>query len=343
MDHEDSSSSKRGMPRRQFLELAAAALTAGAAGACAAGPRRGAAASQSTAPEAGARPTDAAAFHASRRFAELPQGRIAYVDRGAGEAAVFLHGAPLNGFQWRGAIDRLAAHRRCVTADFMGLGYSEPRDQQSVVPEAQAAMIAALLDALGIGRVDLIGNDSGGAVAQLFMIRNPGRVRTLLLTNCDVEPDSPPPAVMPVIEAARKGTLTDQLASWLADKAQARAQFGAKVFSRPGELTDETIECYFAPNVASPLRRAQFNAYHAALAPNPLAGVEAELRRCALPARIVWGTGDDIFSQASADYLDRTLPQSRGVRRIPGGKLFFPEEYPDVIAEEARRLWGITG
>ena len=37
------------------------------------------------------------------------------------------------------------------------------------------------------------------AVAQLFVTRYPERVRTMLLTNCDVEPDSPPPAVLPVI------------------------------------------------------------------------------------------------------------------------------------------------
>jgi haloalkane dehalogenase len=34
-----------------------------------------------------------------------------------------------------------------------------------------------------------------------------------------------------------------------------------------------------------------------------------------------------------------TFPRSRGVRRIAGANLFFPEEMPDVIAEEARRLW----
>jgi haloalkane dehalogenase len=33
------------------------------------------------------------------------------------------------------------------------------------------------------------------------------------------------------------------------------------------------------------------------------------------------------------------LPKSRGIRRVPGGKLFFPEEFPDVIADEARALW----
>jgi hypothetical protein len=55
----------------------------------------------------------------------------------------------------------------------------------------------------------------------------------------------------------------------------------------------------------------------------------------------VWGTGDTIFSPASPDYLDQTFPNSRGIRRVAGAKLFFPEELPDIIAEEARRLWEV--
>jgi pimeloyl-ACP methyl ester carboxylesterase len=58
-----------------------------------------------------------------------------------------------------------------------------------------------------------------------------------------------------------------------------------------------------------------------------------------VPLRIVWGAADDVFPLADAEYLDRTFPQSRGIRRVPGAKLFFPEEFPDVIADEARRLW----
>ena len=45
------------------------------------------------------------------------------------------------------------------------------------------------------------------------------------------------------------------------------------------------------------------------------------------------GAGD------AALYLDRTFPRSQGIRRVPGAKLFFPEELPDLIAEEALRLW----
>lgn len=325
------------MGRRQFLELGAASLAVGVISAC-----------RSTAPGAGltapaALPLDAAAYRAERRYAEIAIGKIAYVERGAGDAVVFLHGAPLNGYQWRGAIDRLAAHRRCIAPDFMGLGYTEVPEGQSLAASAQVAMISALLDKLGIGRVDLVASDSGGAVAQLFTVANPGRVRTLLLANCDVEPDSPPPKVMPIIELARAGKLADTLDPWVADKPLARRQFGAAVYRDAASLTDEAIDYYWTPLLSSPRRRAQYDGYHAALLPNPLAGIEPALRRLAVPTRIVWGTSDDIFSSASPDYLDHTLGGSRGVRRIPGAKLFFPEESPEIIAEEALRLWSAAG
>jgi len=328
------------MRRRQFLELGLGTLAVGGILGCGAGPRSGAGTPAGSSP-----PLDAAAYRATRRFATTPYGRIAYVERGSGDAALFLHGFPLNSFQWRGAIDRLSAHRRCVAPDFMALGYSEIPAHQSVAADAQAAMLVALLDALSISTVDIIASDSGGAVAQLVVTRHPERVRTLLLTNCDVEPDSPPPAVLPLVAQARAGTFADQsLAPWVADKNLARLPtgLGGGCYVDPAHLTDEAIDYYIGPLVSSPARKAQTNAYCLALDPNPLAGVEAALKRCQVPTRIVWGTADTIFAQASPDYLDRTLGRSMGVRRVPGAKLFFPEEYPDLIAEEARRLWGGT-
>ena len=311
------------MRRRQFLQLTGAALTAGLTSAAA----------------DTSQPLDAAAFRAMRRFADLRFGRIAYVERGSGQAALFLHGAPLNGFQWRGAIERLSPQRRCIAPDFMGLGYSEIPEHQSLAADAQVSMLAAFLDALAIRKVDVVASDSGGAVAQLFVAHHPKRVRTLLLSNCDVEPDSPPPKVKPVIEMARAGTLAEATAKWLTDKALARSTFGAAVFRDPSRFADETIEYYVTPLVSTALRREQYHAYHVALEPNPLAGIEASLKRSSVPVRIVWGAADDIFAQEDADYLDRTFPSSRGIRRVPEAKLFFQEEFPDVIAEEAQRLW----
>jgi haloalkane dehalogenase len=86
---------------------------------------------------------------------------------------------------------------------------------------------------------------------------------------------------------------------------------------------------------------ATTNSYAVGLDPNPLVGVEDRLKNCAVRVRIVWGTADTIFSAKSPDYLDHIFPKSRGVRGVPDAKLFFPEEMPDLIAEEAARLWGV--
>ncbi len=325
------------MNRRQFLEVTAGALGAATLGACALDRRLHVPQAVPTSP------IDAAAFHAARRFAKTPMGRIAYVERGTGPAALFLHGYPLNGFQWRGALERLSKHRRCIAPDSMGLGYSEVPEAQSVAPDAQVEMFVALLDRLAIPAVDLVGNDSGGAISQLLVARHPNRVRTLLLTNCDAHDDSPPPSFLPFIAAARTGALAAGISRQLADKALARSPkgIGGLTYTEPANPTDDAIDCYFTPLVSSPLRKAQFQAYAIALEHNPLAGTETALASFTGPVRIVWGTADTIFDQASADWLDHLFPHSQGVRRVPGAKLFFPEEMPDLVAEEARRLWQV--
>jgi pimeloyl-ACP methyl ester carboxylesterase len=295
---------------------------------------------------AGASEIDVSTFHRMRRFAPTASGRIAYVERGAGPAALFIHGLPLNGYQWRGALERLGARRRCIAPDLMGLGYSEISATQDLSPEAQTEMLLQLLDALQIATVDLVASDSGDAVAQLLVARAPMRVRTMLLTNGDVHTDSPPPLLKPVIEASRAGTFVDEvLVPQLRDPSASLLPNGLAgcCYTRPMELSPEAIECYLAPLAASRKRKDQLHGYCVALDRNPLVALEAVFGRSDVPVRVVWGTGDVIFSRESPHWLDRTFPRSRGVRIVEGANLFFPEEMPDLIAEEALRLWGDEG
>jgi len=275
-----------------------------------------------------------------RRFIATRFGDIAYYERGTGPVALFIHGFPLNGFQWRDVLPRLSAYRRCLAPDMMGLGYTKVAAGQGVTPDEQMAMIVAFLDALSITTVDLVGSDSGGAVAQLLAARHRARVRTMLLPNCDVEIDSPPQAALQLIADARAGTWADQNAAvWLADHGKARGAngLGGSCYAYPSRLSDEAIDTYLSPLVSSPERKALLNAYAVGLDPNPLKGIPYH----DMPVRMVWGMADTIFRPADADFLNHAYPKSRGIRPVPMGKLFWPEEFPDIIAEEARGLWSV--
>ena len=291
------------------------------------------------------KPIDAKTFHASRKFAKLPVSRVAYFERGHGQVALFVHGYPLNGFQWRGAIERLQGHRRCIAPDVMGMGHTETPEGHAISPGTQADMLAMLLDSLHIDEVDLVANDSGGLVAQLFVAKYPRRVRTLLLTNCDVDENSPPPQFLPLIKLAKEGTLVDKfIVPQLNDKQLARSPkgMGGLAYTYPDQLADETIETYFRPFVENPLTKIQMQQYAISMEANPLIAVREDLRQWKGPARMVWGLKDTLFGVEWAEWLDRTLPGSRGVRRVEAANLFFPEEMPDVIAEEALALWNIS-
>jgi haloalkane dehalogenase len=281
-------------------------------------------------------------FTALRRFAGTSFGKVAYVSQGAGRAVLLLHGFPLNSFQWRGAIERLAPHALCIAPDFLGMGHSEVAPEQDIGPQTQAAMLVSLLDALGIAQADVIANDSGGAVAQLLVARYPARVRSLLLTNCDTGMQSPPAAMHEVIELARQGQFVDRrLAHWLADPQIARSDqgIGGLCYADRAHPTDEALHMYFGPPLSSPERKAALHRYAVALGRNALAEITPALRASRVPTRIAWGMADGIFHAASADYLDRSFGNSHGVRRLPDAKLFWPEERPGLIAAQARILW----
>jgi pimeloyl-ACP methyl ester carboxylesterase len=321
------------MNRRRFLTLSAGTLAAVCAGSLAGGA------------DITSVPMDAASFHAARRYTRTAFGRIAHVERGSGPTALFLHGFPLNVFQWRGALDRLAPHRRCIAPDFLGMGHTEVADGQSCAPDAQVAMLIALLDALQVGHTDVVANDSGGAVAQLLVARHPERGRSLLLTNCDTEEDCPPPALLPVIALAKQGRFVDEwLGRWRRDHALARSSegIGGMCYADPAHPTDDAIETYFAPLLASRRSRELAHTYAIALEHNALAGVGPALARSRVPVRIVWGCADTIFSADNPGFLNHAFGRSLGVRRLEDSKLFWPEERPDVIADEARKLWRTT-
>ena len=148
-------------------------------------------------------PTAAARTLLPRRTIGLGHGEVAYVDHGGGggadgaaaaPAALFVHGVLVNADLWRNVIWDVADVRRCIAPDLPAHGATAvpAGDAADLSLNGLAAMLHDLCGALGLDRVDVIANDTGGAVAQVFAARYPQRVRTLTLTNCDVHDNFPP-------------------------------------------------------------------------------------------------------------------------------------------------------
>ena len=116
---------------------------------------------------------------ANRKQIKTPSGTIAYAEQGEGPVALFVHGVLLNGHLWRHQLAHLSDIRRCIAPDLLAHGETEAMAGGDVSVTANARMLKEFLDALGIEQVDLVGNDSGGGIAQIFAANWPERVRSL--------------------------------------------------------------------------------------------------------------------------------------------------------------------
>ncbi len=274
-------------------------------------------------------------FHTTRRFATVGSGPIAYLERGSGPPALFLHGVPLNGFHWRHIVSALARDRRCIVIDLMGLGYTEVSPTQDLSFTAQARMVGEVIDALGIDRVDVIANDSGGAVAQIFAAHAPHRVRTLTLTNCDGHDNWPPAAILPTIEMARQNTLAALYDRLLKDPATFRERF-SRTYCDSSILTDDIVRLYVEPLLSTPERREQHRRYWLAGDCAQTVSIEPLLRAFTAPTLIVWGLDDLFFGIEWAYWLKKTIPGAVDVVEVPNAKLFFAEDRPDALLTPLR-------
>src|SRR2546421_6344484 len=161
-----------------------------------------------------------------RQTVELPQGRIAYADEGTGPAALFVHGVFLNADLWRNVIPGVSDIRRCIAVDLPVHGATAVGPDADVSLDGLATVLEDLCDALDLERIDLVANDTGGAVAQVFAASHPERLRTLTLTNCDVHENFPPAGFRPIVDLAVQGQLGPLVVAMAGDKSIALSEQG---------------------------------------------------------------------------------------------------------------------
>jgi pimeloyl-ACP methyl ester carboxylesterase len=277
---------------------------------------------------------------AVRRNIEIPSGRISYLEHGSGPVALFVHGVLLNSYLWRHQLDGLSDIRRCIAVDLLAHGDTEIAESQDVSVTANAKMLRELLDALKIDQVDLVGNDSGGGIAQIFAALNPERVRTMTLTNCDAHDNWPPEAFKPFLEMAAAGGLAGTFDAMLSDKNVYRSQqaLGA-AYEHPEQVSDDIIEKYLCPLVQNEQRIFDLQRFLAAFDNSHTVAVQDQLKKLHAPTLIVWGTDDVYFDLKWSHWLADNIPGTTRRVEFKDARIFFPEERWREFNQELRTHW----
>lgn len=261
--------------------------------------------------------------------AELPQGSVAYRDLGAGDPIVFVHGLLVDGRLWSGVAERLAGEFRCLVPDWpMGSHRTPMREDADLSAPGQAEVIAAFLDALGLERATIVGNDSGGAISQILTVAHPERVERLVLTNCDTYEHFPPFPFNLMSPIVRLPGGIRMLAAPFRLGPLRRGIYGMLAQEPIGpELVDGWLAPLDDPAISRDARKLITGAHKR----QTIAAAEG-LREFPRPVRFAWGTEDRFFKLAHAERLAAAVPDAR-VEPIPGGGTFVALDRPERVAE----------
>ncbi len=261
----------------------------------------------------------------------LPQGPVSFREFGEGEPVLFVHGFLVDGRLWDGVATRLASSgHRCIVPDWPFGSHREPMSPSAdLSPPGVAQLIEAFLDELGLERVTVVGNDSGGAMSQVFTAEHPDRVNALVLTNCDMFENFPPKLFQPMIQLAKApGGLR-------AAMGPARIGLVRRTLFKPfakhdidPALIDSWCEPYFADGaIAADTRKFVTGAHRR----HTLAAAE-RLRSFKRPLRLAWGTEDPFFKLDHAKRMQSMVADAE-LTEIADAKTFVSLDQPGQVAE----------
>ena len=124
-------------------------------------------------------------FPFESRFFVTPTGQsLHYIDEGAGDPIVFVHGNPTWSFEFRHLVSGLRGGHRCIAVDHVGFGLSSrSAERDDYHPRSHSKNLIALLESLDLQNVTLFMSDWGGPIGLEFARRYPDRVKRLVIAN----------------------------------------------------------------------------------------------------------------------------------------------------------------
>lgn len=273
-------------------------------------------------------------------FLEVNGVRLHYVERGSGPVTlVLVHGLAGNArhFTYR-VFDALARDHHVIAIDRPGSGYSARLAGDSG-PRAQAALIAAFIEAKTLDRPIVVGHSLGGAVALALAVAHPHLVRALAL----VAPLTQVPPVVPAVFSAL--VIPNALVRWLIGWTLAvplsiarRDQVLAVVFGPDAVPRDFGI----AGGGLLGARPAAFISASADLmaVPDDVQELVTRYPSLTVPTSVLYGTADRVLSPVLHGEGLRTQAPHVHLEWVEGAGHMLPLTAPERVAEFVRGVVG---
>src|SRR5262245_9953138 len=268
-----------------------------------------------------------ALFPVQHRFLDLDGARIHYVDEGAGDTLLLLHGNPSWSFLYRKIIAALRSEFRCVALDFPGYGMSDAAVGYGFTPGEHSDVLERFVERLGLQDLTMMVQDWGGPIGLGLAGRRPELVRRLIIGNTFAWPLS--------------GEWRIRLFSWVMGGPigwllTSAFNFVPKFFFARGfaqRPEPKVLEMYLAPWRERARRGAAVIAPRQLIRASPyLKEVEAKLASLAdRPTLIVWGMKDFAFREAERAHFERIFARHQTVL-LDDASHFLQEDAGDRIA-----------
>lgn len=267
-------------------------------------------------------------FQSKQRISKVGDRFISYIDEGAGDPVVLLHGIPTWGYLWHQLIPEISRTHRVLVPDFPGFGFSDKSDRFDRSIARQAEWIEQWLEQLGIDRAAVVAQDIGGGVALRLATLFPRRVERLCVMNI-VCYDSWPIELMLQFghpEAYRKISAATAITTLKLALKQGFA-------SSPD---DETLDGLLAP-YRTEVGKLSLIRNAAALNTNLTTEITHLLPKIAVPTLILWGEEDKFQLVKYGERLASDIPGARLVR-LSDARHFVMIDQPAAVAREVREF-----
>lgn len=264
----------------------------------------------------------------SVRAVQVADHRVVYLDRGAGEPVLLIHGFGLDKDSWSVFARYIPDRYRVIAPDLPGFGESTRSGVASYDVRAQAARVLAFADALGLARFHLAGSSLGGSIAARIAIDHPERVRSLMLADSGGVPAPHPTEVARAMAAGRNPLI-------ITSPDDVDRVLGLTFMKPPG------IPGFIKRSVgAQAVARLAFNQkVFADLAAHPDDALAADLSRIKAPTLVMWGDHDLVTDVSTADVMTSAIPGAQKVLLESCGHLP-PMERPEDAANLYLRFLG---